>query len=730
MGLTLAALTIGITVRRRLPISPASQAFFVLGTIFLALAAGSPVWRHHTNGTIAVIVDTSASTRGATYHDEATLGRRLVQLIGDRPFTLVRHDGVQSIESPDNADVLLLFSDGRARVSSPLPPTYVIIDPALESPGDARIEDIQWRDEQLAISVVNNGTARSLTSSLNAPARAATIPAKTSVVVTVPAARSLSSVQLSADDRWPENDVLSIAPPPTTDSERWWISQGTGAVADFTIMQPPALPDSASAYLGISLIVLDNVPAGALSDAQQRALSQYVRDLGGALMIVGGDQAFGAGGYTGTALDALSPLASDPPTPTTHWILLVDSSGSMSAPFEQRTRWAYAVDALQRTLQHLPPADPLSIGSFAESLRWWTTGGTVRDASAAAPPADVKPHGPTNLNDALRTLANSTDAKLPTQVILLTDAEAQIDLPDALAATLKDRQITFNLLIAGGTPAAGPLEQIVKSTGGQITHEPDPRQWATAAKRLTHGPSRDNWIEEPSQVRFIDALSALRSRTLPAANRTWPKADATSLAITDTEGTKRTLAARWSLGAGTVAASAFPLNNVERDALVQVVEQPTSDPRFRVRWNVGSALRVTLDAADESQIINGLTPTLMIYEVDGTTTPRSIPFAQVGPGRYEVEMTSPRVASIATVHVDGYVIARRALAGRYAPEFDAIGNDRRAMKALADRTGGEVIEPGRTRPIELRFPEQRRLLTAWLAALAVALLGAGLLIRR
>ena len=41
---------------------------------------------------------------------------------------------------------------------------------------------------------------------------------------------------------------------------------------------------------------------------------------------------------------------------------------------------------------------------------------------------------------------------------------------------------------------------------------------------------------------------------------------------------------------------------------------------------------------------------------------------------------------------------RIAVAGRYAPEFDAIGNDRSAMNQLARRTGGAVIDPAQTSP--------------------------------
>ena len=96
-------------------------------------------------------------------------------------------------------------------------------------------------------------------------------------------------------------------------------------------MAPEALPTGAAAYLAPAVIVLDDVAADRLSPEQQGRLRQCVRDLGGGLVLLGGGHAFAAGGYPGSALESLSPLASTPPRPTTHWMLLADGSGSMGS---------------------------------------------------------------------------------------------------------------------------------------------------------------------------------------------------------------------------------------------------------------------------------------------------------------------------------------------------------------------------------------------------------------
>src|SRR5690606_23779935 len=92
-----------------------------------------------------------------------------------------------------------------------------------------------------------------------------------------------------------------------------------------------------------------------------------------------GDRSFAAGDYSGTALEDLSPLASSPPAPTTHWILLADSSGSMAGRSGSGTRWARAAEALGRLVPALPPEDLVSLGNFSGGVQWWVEGRPARD---------------------------------------------------------------------------------------------------------------------------------------------------------------------------------------------------------------------------------------------------------------------------------------------------------------------------------------------------------------
>jgi hypothetical protein len=99
---------------------------------------------------------------------------------------------------------------------------------------------------------------------------------------------------------------------------------------------------------------------------------------------------------------------------------------------------------------------------------------------------------------------------------------------------------------------------------------------------------------------------------------------------------------------------------------------------------------------------------------------------QTGPGHYELDLPAPRTPAFAAIRVEGRLIDRIAVAGRYAPEFDAIGNDHAAMEELAHRTGGQVIAPRQTWPIDFRWPAKVMPISSILAVLGAAFIAVGL----
>jgi hypothetical protein len=744
VAVALTAVGAAILKLRRVRLPAGSVVLGAIGAVLLCLAAGRPAWRHSGRVPVLVAVDLSPSTRSANYRNRGILDNRIKQLVGNVPFRIVffpggsRPDGDQmladvSVEKTEFAPVagmtagpILLFSDAQFPLPATAPPTYLAVDPGLEHPNDAAVTALQIEGDDVAITVSNSGRRRLLALRGVTDESPYTVPQGDFRIDRrlrpgVEAVRA----ELSPGDPWPENDALAANAPPPVSGARWWV--GTS----------PPPPGDAAAYLAPAVIVLDDVPASALPAAQQNRLDQYVRELGGSLVILGGPSAFAAGAYPGTPMDALSPLASSPPTPTTHWMLLADSSGSMDEDVGGgKTRWQVAAAALVRVLPNLPAKDLVSAGSFAETLNWWIAGKSIAAAKAAVlPPPGAGPHGPTNLDSALRQIATGAAAdsatQMPRQLLLITDADATINRPAELGESLERADVHVHLLAIGNGSGLPALRQIATITGGNVISQFDPAKWAAGVNELARSASPP-WLENTAaDVHYRIDLPHVNDRTVPQWNRTWIRPGATAIAEAPIDGRASAMAARWNIGAGQAAAVAFASNAMEASAIADLIARPPRDPRFHVIWQTGSSLRVTIDAedkarpaADGSPYLNGLSPRLELSRPqEGTTV---LPIGQTGPGTYSAELPAPRQSTLATVRLGGKVLDRIALAGRYAPEFNAIGNNRDAMNTLARTTGGLVIEPTQTTPIDFHWPVAYARIASQLALLGAALLAAAL----
>ncbi|MGE3539730.1 MAG: VWA domain-containing protein [Candidatus Tectimicrobiota bacterium] len=145
-----------------------------------------------------------------------------------------------------------------------------------------------------------------------------------------------------------------------------------------------ALPQELSAYLAYEALILDNVPSFGISVAQMEILERYVRDLGGGLVMLGGEKSFGAGGYYRTPLEKMLPVDMDIPTkmslPSLCLVMVIDRSDSMggsisgSQPtqrFEERTtKLEVAKIAAFSAMKLLNPFDQVGLLAFNADWEW------------------------------------------------------------------------------------------------------------------------------------------------------------------------------------------------------------------------------------------------------------------------------------------------------------------------------------------------------------------------
>jgi hypothetical protein len=745
VGLALCVLAFYIPALRRIELPQAVRWLLVLACGCFALAAGEPRWNRPRPGVVDVLVDVSPSTRTADFRDRAALDAHIAQLLGGANYPLKFFaDGIVSPDveqktlpdvpcekttlPPLEGDAVLLFSDARCAIPQAGPPTYVVVDPGLEQPGDAAVTRLEMHGDDVSVGLRNDGPPRGLTIDGAADTRPIAAPTGEYIVNrTVRPETAGVTAHLAPGDPWPENDALSAIPLPPKTTQRWWIGS-TNPGGEWTFFTPQLLPADAVGYLTPSLIVLDNVSAGQLDETRQQRLSQYVTALGGGLILRGGDHAFGAGKYVGSVLETLSPLASVPPRPVMRWSLLVDGSGSMSDSIAGGTRWSLAIASMLQVLPHLPPDDLADAGSFAQALSWWSEGKSVRETMRQMfPPNDISPHGPTNLEPALLEIAGNSAGDMPRQLLLISDADVQIDRPEALIELMRKKQIHLHVLAIGDGSGLAVLRHIAAATQGAVAQRVDPAQWAAGAAELL-GNAMPSYLERKSiAIEYEKELAKFPMQTISAWDRVWLKDGAAELAGASDTGAHVPLIATWNAGEGHVAATAFDAGNEQIESLAELVAQPPRDPRFAAIWQVGPVLGVSIEAIDGKKYLNNLPMTIRFLPTSGPGSIIEQPVPQVEPGRYSVDVGAPRAPAIAEVAVGGNVIDRIAVAGRYAPEFDGIGNDHAAMRLLADRTGGDVISPAMARVIDFKWPRRMVPMASWFAGLGALLAAAGLI---
>jgi hypothetical protein len=726
-----------------------------LGLLVLALATGQPQWlTRPPPPPVEVYVDLSPSTRGATYRVRRQLDQRLADLLDGAPFR-IHYFAATATDQPPAGDPLpdlpaeqttfapaptaaavVLFSDGRFALPPTAPPVYAVIDAALDRPADAAVLAIESPSASVPprASIANAGGPRTLTWDGFGSAPTMGIASgrywlSASAVVDRPL--QPFGARLSPGDAWPENDAMIAIVPPPASLQRWWVGERAPPSTGWTRIAPNELPADRAAYLAAAVVALDNLPANALPPGRAGVLSAYVRELGGTLFLVGGDRAFAAGGYPGTALDALSPLASTPPEPVDRWTVLIDASGSMAAPAEiagaRDRRFDVAVRAAMALVSSLPPADIVDVGSFARDVRWWSRG---RDAGATSTELTttarkISPNGPTNLLPAIESTAGEqTSAMTPRRIILLTDGGADpLDIA-TVTTRLRATSATLYVLAIGRGPATASLETVAAATGGTVIDEADPSRWSRAAGELARAAQPDHLQRLPTRATFTGELAKVgRVDVAPPWNRTWPRQRATLVA---TATTGEPLAAWWAAGNGRVAATAFVAPPDVVDSLAGTLARPPRDERFTITWSDDAAgVGVTVVAQNNDGRPLNEAP------LAATFGERSLPVPQVGPGRYELSIDAPRQPTVGTVTHAGRVIDRRPLAGHYAPEFAAIGNDYFAMRELATRTGGRLIGPNDNTAIDLPPARVDRVsLTPWIAMLGTISISTALIIWR
>lgn len=691
----------GLMIWRAARLDPAARRLIALGTILLVLASSGPELSCEKPLRIVAAVDVSPSTRGAAFRNPDNVIERIRQVFPGYPVQ-IRYfaDGPVQTSTEVNcsytrlpsydADVLLLMSDGRFEAPSVLPPVYVLYDPTLDAPNDARITELEWQENGLKVGTMAVVPGRTL--ELTNTTQPFVVP-KGSWQYRIDLPPEPVTATLDQGDLWPENDRLDAIPPPVRSDQPW------------IIRTPADLPENPEAYLSPSAILLPTDLS--LTETQYDRLIQYVKDLGGSLILTGSMRDLSY------RLRSISPLSGIPPVPQTQWLVLLDASGSMAGPDRGGSRWKHAVRAAIEAVRELEPNQTVNVGLFSRSLQNLARAVTPTQAvSVLETLLDHSPSGPTGLEAALVSLASSAST-IPTDVLLLTDADVSIESPAKLTKDLTHAGIRLFVLATSPTNVDQSLRHVIEQTGGRLIQQTNPRLWQTDLEQLVRTAHGNDRID----LQPVTTSGELAGVTIAFNElfQAFTRSQAETIISTPTH----PIAATWQVGLGRVTAVAGLTDESTQRLLAARLKQPPDDPHFRVDWKTDS---VELIAADSQKPLNELLPQLIDESAVRTMPP-------IAPGRYKMDIPRSTTPRLLKVVLNNRLIDARVYPGRYTREVQDIGNDRQALETIAERTGGLILAPGSSIP-HLPRRIERRPVAAHLCAVAIVLIGVAVVLIR
>jgi len=532
---------------------------------------------------------------------------------------------------------------------------------------------------------------------------------------------------------------------------------------------PADLPIGLAPLSSYASVILVNIPARDLSYLRMEALRTYVRDLGGGLVVIGGDQSYGVGGYYRTPLEEALPvemqLRDQERLPALTMLFVIDTSGSMGAVGPSGfANVDLAKEAIIRSVDLLNPVDRVGVVGFDSSASWVVFPTLAENPAAIQEQvATLRSGGGTDILAGIRTAAAylPDDPSLLKHIVLLTDGGAN---PTGIVPTVEQMRILYNAttsVVAIGEGAAPFLQDVAAAGRGNFHLTRDVSTIPAIFTAETVLATRSYIIEEeffPVVSGQSPILSGIR-RLPPLLGYVATTAkDTAQVLLRSPAPNEDPILAAWQYGLG--RAVAWTSDATARWARQWVAWEDY--PRFfnqMVRWTITEGLNSNLETRVEQRgeqavlvvdardglgnFLNGLLLDAGI--VGPSLQAQAVQLFQVAPGRYEgvfepgeegayfirmVGQPAPGAdipADVRVAQTTGWVLT-------YSPEYrlPAGGQDLDLLNDLADLTGGGSLA-GRPEAVyahNVRASRAALPLWPWLLALAAILLPLDVGVRR
>lgn len=529
---------------------------------------------------------------------------------------------------------------------------------------------------------------------------------------------------------------------------------------------PSQLPVSLDELQKYDSVILSNVSADRMSVAQMQMIERGVHDLGIGLVMIGGENSFGAGGYMDTPIEQALPVSMDVKQkkmlPNGALVIVLHTCEIPSG-----NAWAREISIASLNVLSAqdyfglvywgPPMTGIGSG-YAENWAWDPPLAQVgnkkmmRTAIKGVQPSDMPNFDPTIQLAADELVAVKAQTK---HMVIISDGDPA---PPSQALVNKIRNAGITVSAVAIAPHDGmtvtTMQQLAYWGSGNFYY---PKTAAELPRIFTKEAVvvRKSLIREEKFTPKGDAYSeVLQGFTgLPPLDGyviTSIKDLATQALVTEWDDP---LLAHWRYGLGKTVAFTSDAKNKWAAPWVswgsfskfwaQTIRwslRETNSPNFQVNTEIqGGTGKVTIDAVDEAgNFQNFLDFNAAVIGPDFQSKPLGV--RQVAPGRYEANFPASQVGtymlSMATGEKDksgGSQFLTTGVSLSYSPEYETSTSSDEFLARVADTSGGRLVKDPLTYNPYLRdLKPQRRPEPLWplLLLLGTLLLPADVFLRR
>ncbi len=529
-----------------------------------------------------------------------------------------------------------------------------------------------------------------------------------------------------------------------------------------TVLPPELLPRDLLSMQNYDLVILDNVAASLVPLERQELLARYVNDLGGGLIMVGGDNSFGAGGWNSTPVEDVLPVEMDPSKemrlPTAAIVFVLDKSGSMNQPVAgaRASQQQVANEGAALAIRSLRSDSLVGVVAFdmfpkiVVPLQPNTDSQKIADDVLA-----IRAEGGTNMPPALaRAYLMLRDAKAEKKrIVCLTDGRSHSNDYDEILAQLSAANIQLSTIAVGDDADELLLSQLAERAGGEFYAVRDPRRLPVVLVESVQVINKPLLKETPFTPQVLATGSTLtagmdQSPLLNGVVITSPRDDPkVALEMITPDG--EPLLAHWQAGMGRAAAFTssqprigtwaaawvnWPVATTFWTQLVRTIARPAMNTEAELLVTIdGDRLHVSYEitggsitdppvapsndgeanpaapesppsAPTDSRLLDYLQVTGALYAPDGTSTP--VRLRQTAPGRYESIVDAPLAGNyiVALNPRQGARALAPAIGGASkstSPEFRQYRSNIGLLNEIAEATGGRLLNIDQPQAVDL-----------------------------